>query len=144
MRFLYFLKYFNRLIDIELNFALMPCLKQLHCGDNKLKALPASLGSCKCLDDLDATNNELTEIPPELSGCTALVKLNFTMNKIKFIPPDLSSCQFLRRVDMSKNPIDKSLLAACQQHREVEFIKTDEYAAVYWPATGRQRPGTVL
>jgi len=135
---------YNKLTTIDINFEGIPLLKELHCSDNSLTSLPGSLGTCKHLVLIEATNNQITEIPFELSTCTSLVKLDFTMNKISLIPADLASCEHLQRVDLSKNPVHEKLLPACVDHREVEFIKTDEYAAVYWTASGRQRPANVV
>lgn len=50
------------------------------CADNKLDAIPWSIGKLQRLETLDAHNNCLTELPASLWNCASLTAINATSN----------------------------------------------------------------
>ena len=52
--------------------SLPPTLRWLILTDNRVEALPASIGQCAGLQKLALAGNRLTRLPPEMAACTRL------------------------------------------------------------------------
>lgn len=78
-------------------------LESLDVSENRLTALPASLGQFKELKVIRAVKNQLSSLPPfEL---TKLETLDVSWNQLKHLPNQLCSCTSLRQLKVSNNQL---------------------------------------
>jgi len=95
----------NKLIALPPSIGELGSLTKLDCSDNKLTVLPPELGACAKLEDLLVYKNELKEVPKELGALGALKVLNLFNNKIKKLPNELGALSCLDEVNVSGNKL---------------------------------------
>lgn len=66
--------------------SLPPALRWLILTDNRITALPASIGRCGQLQKLMLAGNLLTSLPDELAACTNLELLRIAANRLAALP----------------------------------------------------------
>ena len=72
--------------------------------DNKIKALPHSLGKLHKLQKFSTAGNQLTSLPEEMANCHNLELLRISANKLTHIPSWLSTLPKLSWLAFSGNP----------------------------------------
>ncbi|KAL6645094.1 hypothetical protein ACP70R_016702 [Stipagrostis hirtigluma subsp. patula] len=78
----------------------------LNVSDNKLKALPESIGGCNSLEDLQANGNSIEDVPSSICNLVCLKSLSLNGNKIHQLPPNLLRvCKALQNLSLHDNPI---------------------------------------
>lgn len=83
-----------------------PILQELTLDNNRLTALPSSIGNITSLIILDASHNELTSLPDTLGECLMLEQLLVQENRILSLPEEIGRCSKLRRVDLKNNCLE--------------------------------------
>uniref|UniRef100_A0A453IPJ4 Uncharacterized protein n=4 Tax=Aegilops tauschii TaxID=37682 RepID=A0A453IPJ4_AEGTS len=78
----------------------------LNVSDNKLNALPESIGGCKSLEELQANGNAIEDVPSSICNLACLKSLSLNGNKIRQLPPNLlKDCKALQNLSLHSNPI---------------------------------------
>ncbi|XP_078179308.1 LRR/ubiquitin-like domain protein [Carex rostrata] len=78
-------------------------LSFLSLNNNRLTALPSSLGSLTSLRQLHLAFNNLTALPTELASLTHLEVLKANNNRISLLPLSIGNCKSLIEIDLSSN-----------------------------------------
>eukprot|EP00088_Acartia_fossae_P015157 TRINITY_DN18259_c0_g2_i1.p1 TRINITY_DN18259_c0_g2~~TRINITY_DN18259_c0_g2_i1.p1 ORF type:complete len:241 (+),score=51.51 TRINITY_DN18259_c0_g2_i1:41-763(+) len=78
-------------------------LRNLDLSNNKLTALPQTLGSYKILKSLNVSRNRIVEIPQQIENLIKLEILNLSFNCIQKIPHGFSKLKNLKEIDLSHN-----------------------------------------
>jgi leucine-rich repeat protein SHOC2 len=73
--------------------------------DNRLIALPESLGNLLNLTDLDLRNNRLTSLPESLGQLQKLRYLDLRANALWMLPTSLSTLRNLEKLDLRWNKL---------------------------------------
>ena len=66
--------------------ALPPTLRWLILTDNRIEALPATIGRCAGLQKLALAGNRLHSLPPDMAACTRLELLRIAANRMTGLP----------------------------------------------------------
>ncbi|XP_064408986.1 DISP complex protein LRCH3 isoform X2 [Latimeria chalumnae] len=112
----------NQLTTLPPYLCCLP-LKVLIISNNKLAALPDSIGSLASLRQLDASCNELQSLPTQIGNLESLRDLNVRRNHITTLPDELSELPLVR-VDFSCNRISR--IPVCYRHlRHLQSIILD-------------------
>lgn len=85
--------------------ALRDAVKALDATNNRLVALPPSLGSLSSLQRLVLAQNRLAELPPALCSLSALKTLSLDSNALAALPPALGSLRNLERLSLADNQL---------------------------------------
>merc|ERR1712226_375837 len=85
-------------------FTLLPELKKVTLGDNKLTALPSSVGASG-LESLLVEGNQLAEVPEFVASMPALQVLFLQNNQLTALPAAFGKNSTLKRVNLSGNKI---------------------------------------
>jgi Leucine-rich repeat (LRR) protein len=97
--------------------------------ENKLTALPESLGSLKSLKELHIGVNKLKSLPDSLSALTLLQRFGFQKNKITTLPEWLSNLPDLKWINVEDNPLDENSKKFLKElEKRVEVFHIWEYA----------------
>ena len=91
--------------------SLHPNLRWLILTDNKITALPATIGRCTRMQKLMLAGNRLTSLPVELSQCRDLGLLRISANHLADLPAWLLSMPKLAWVAFAGNPFSKAQTA---------------------------------
>jgi len=91
--------------------ALGPQLQWLILTDNKITALPPTIGKCSKLQKLMLSGNLISSLPDEISNCTNLELVRLSSNKLVEPPMTLLSLPNLAWVAFSDNPFLDSITA---------------------------------
>jgi len=84
--------------------SLPPSLRWLVLTDNRIEALPASIGRCRPLQKLMLAGNRLRALPPELAACRNLELLRLAANVLEEFPHWLLTLPRLSWLAMAGNP----------------------------------------
>lgn len=84
--------------------ALPPSLRWLILTDNRIAALPASIGRCSQLQKLMLAGNHLRELPPSLAHCSQLELLRIAANRLTSLPAWLGEMPRLAWLAFAGNP----------------------------------------
>ncbi|TLD14173.1 uncharacterized protein PgNI_02873 [Pyricularia grisea] len=84
--------------------SLPPKLRWLILTNNKITALPKSIGSCGRLEKCMLAGNSLTELPEEMAGCQKLTLLRLSANRIDLLPDWLFHLPNLAFLSFAGNP----------------------------------------
>jgi Leucine-rich repeat (LRR) protein len=91
----------NLLKQLPSNFGqCYPFLETFTAQDNRISALPKSVGSFTSLTFLCLSRNALETLPREISSCTSLTHLDLTDNQITFLPKEARKLTKLIHLDM--------------------------------------------
>jgi hypothetical protein len=93
----------NRICHIP-EAALTPQLRWLILTDNRLTALPPSIGRCGRLQKLMLAGNLLTKLPAEMAACQSLELLRISANRLPALPPWLLALPRLSWLAFGGNP----------------------------------------
>lgn len=93
----------NKITTIEPD-ALQEQMRWLILTDNKISALPSTIGRCTRLQKCMLSGNLLTELPSEISKCTSLELIRLASNKLVDPPLELLRLPRLSWVALSDNP----------------------------------------
>ncbi len=88
--------------------ALPPATRWLILTDNKISALPDSMGSLATLQKLMLAGNKLTELPDSMSQCKALELLRISANRFDALPDFLLHLPKLAWLAFAGNPFCKT------------------------------------
>ncbi|MCW1887236.1 leucine-rich repeat-containing serine/threonine-protein kinase [Luteolibacter flavescens] len=84
--------------------ALPPSLRWLILTDNRIEALPASIGNCRPLQKLMLSGNRLAGLPEEMAACTNLELIRLAANRFESLPPWLLEMPSLAWLAFAGNP----------------------------------------
>ena len=95
----------NEIIHFELLSPIcrMGSLQKLHLANNRLSALPESIGQLRSLTDLGVHNNALIELPASIGRLAALEKLSAQNNALAFLPESFGQLNELKTVSLVRN-----------------------------------------
>jgi hypothetical protein len=97
--------------------SLPPRLRWLILTDNRLKALPESIGQCARLQKLMLSCNQLQQLPESLVQCQRLELLRIASNRFEQLPELIFALPQLAWLAMAGNPItQKSELLALDEN----------------------------
>jgi hypothetical protein len=99
--------------------SLPPTLRWLILTDNRVEALPASIGQCSGLQKLALAGNRLTRLPPEMAACTRLELLRIAANALTELPDWLLRLPRLAWLAYAGNPFCAAVDDAMQQGARV-------------------------
>lgn len=99
--------------------SLPPTLRWLILTDNRVEALPASIGQCSGLQKLALAGNRLTRLPPEMAACTRLELLRIAANALTELPDWLLRLPRLAWLAYAGNPFCAAVDEALQQGAQV-------------------------
>lgn len=102
-----------------LEASLPPTLRWLILTDNRVEALPASIGQCSGLQKLALAGNRLTRLPPEMAACTRLELLRIAANALTELPDWLLRLPRLAWLAYAGNPFCAAVDEALQQGARV-------------------------
>ena len=80
-------------------------ITRLALNSQRLKELPATIGSLRSLQNLDARNNELRELPESFGQLVSLQTLKLSKNKLDFLPETFGNASSLESIDISENSL---------------------------------------
>ncbi|KAI0018672.1 outer arm dynein light chain 1 [Xylariomycetidae sp. FL0641] len=84
--------------------SLPPRLRWLILTNNRIDALPTSIGKCSRLQKCMLSGNQLAELPDEMSSCRKLGLLRLSANRIKHVPAWLFRLPELAFLSIAGNP----------------------------------------
>lgn len=93
----------NAMVSIPQD-ALPPRLRWLILTDNKLTALPASIGKCERLQKCMLAGNQLCFLPSEMANCRKLALLRLSANRLHSLPDWLLDMPKLAFISFAGNP----------------------------------------
>ncbi len=96
----------NQIIHIS-EKALPPTTRWLILTNNRLKALPKSIGNCLPMQKLALAGNQLQTLPEELANCKNLGLLRISANQLQELPTWLLAMPKLSWLAFSGNPFSK-------------------------------------
>jgi hypothetical protein len=109
----------------ELPAAALPeKLRWLILSDNRLREIPAQLGSCTHLQKLMLAGNQLQRLPDELAACTRLELLRIAANRFAQLPDWLFTLPRLAWLAYSGNP--------CSDNSETSAMSAQQITHVDW------------
>ncbi|KAF8977629.1 Toll-like receptor 5 [Entomortierella lignicola] len=82
-------------------------LRQLVASDNKLEAIPKSIGLCKELRNLNLGRNQLTSLPTEIADLKQLDTLDLSENLLCVIPGDVADFLTKTTLLLTGNPFTR-------------------------------------
>ncbi|KAF9351584.1 Leucine-rich repeat serine/threonine-protein kinase 2 [Mortierella sp. AD094] len=82
-------------------------LRQLVVSDNKLEAIPKSIGLCKELRNLNLGRNQLTSLPTEIADLKQLDTLDLSENLLCVIPGDVADFLTKTTLLLTGNPFTR-------------------------------------
>jgi len=82
-------------------------LRQLVASDNKLEAIPKSIGMCKELRSLNLGRNQLTSLPTEIADLKQLDTLDLSENLLCVIPGDVADFLTKTTLLLTGNPFTR-------------------------------------
>ncbi|KAK4214592.1 leucine-rich repeat-containing protein 28 [Rhypophila decipiens] len=88
--------------------SLPPRLRWLILTDNRITALPASIGRCSRLEKCMLAGNLLQGLPAEMAQCKNLALLRLSANRVEALPPWLVSLPRLAFLSFAGNPCASS------------------------------------
>ena len=91
----------NRIAEVA---ALPPSLRWLILTDNRIEALPASIGRCAPLQKLMLSGNRLAALPDEMAACTNLELVRLAANRFERLPDWLLALPKLAWLAFAGNP----------------------------------------
>ena len=91
--------------------ALTPRLRWLILTNNRIRTLPAKIGSCSLLQKLMLAGNELTGIPESLANCHRLELLRLSANQLQAFPQWLLTLPRLSWLAYAGNPFTADIEA---------------------------------
>lgn len=94
--------------------SLPPGLRWLILTENRIEALPASIGRCTRLQKLALAGNRLASLPPEMAACTGLELLRIAANRLTDLPGWLPALPRLAWLAYAGNPFCAAVDAAWQ------------------------------
>ena len=94
--------------------SLPPGLRWLILTENRIEALPASIGRCTRLQKLALAGNRLLSLPPEMAACTGLELLRIAANRLTALPDWLPALPRLAWLAYAGNPFCAAVDAAWQ------------------------------
>ena len=97
----------NRIHDIPED-AISPNLRWLILTNNRVSALPKSIGKCYRLEKLMLAGNRLATLPDELQYCRSLALLRLSANQIETLPEWLFTMPKLSWLAFSGNPCGRN------------------------------------
>lgn len=97
-----------------------PNLRWLILTNNKLKALPESIGKCTRLQKVALAGNRLTELPDSMKYCRKIQLLRISANELKVLPEWLFELPELSWLAFSANPCSEKLIIT-RQLTEIPF-----------------------
>lgn len=89
-----------------------PNLRWLILTNNKIEALPPTIGNCSRMQKLMLAGNKLTTLPQELQKCQDLGLLRISANLLSYLPEWLLDMPKLSWLAFSGNPFVKTLFIA--------------------------------
>lgn len=102
----YSLKLKERLKTIPAEvFVSFPNLIELDLSKNRLREIPAAIGSLKNLKRLILFKNLIEELPAEIGELGELEELIINQNELTTLPPEIGKLKKLRYIDMWSNNI---------------------------------------
>ena len=85
--------------------AISPGLRWLILTDNRVSALPDSIGNCARLQKLMLAGNQLADLPEAMRGCVGLELLRISANRFKALPEWLLQLPRLTWLAFGGNPV---------------------------------------
>ncbi len=99
--------------------SLPPTLRWLILTDNRVEALPASIGQCAGVQKLALAGNRLTRLPAAMAACTRLELLRIAANALTELPDWLLRLPRLAWLAYAGNPFCEAVDEALQQGAQV-------------------------
>ncbi|XP_003379446.1 putative leucine Rich repeat-containing domain protein [Trichinella spiralis] len=93
----------NKIQALPYSIGSLQCLLVLLCSYNHLRNVPCEIGQCAELSQLDFQHNELSEIPESVGCLRNLTRLGLRYNKLTAIPASLSNCTKLEEFNIEGN-----------------------------------------
>ena len=82
-------------------------LQILYLDNNKLNALPDSIGNLSSLQSLNLSNNQLRELPNSIGGLSNLQDLTLDRNKLEKLPNSIGGLSNLERLILYSNKLEE-------------------------------------
>ncbi|TLS26663.1 hypothetical protein PpBr36_05453 [Pyricularia pennisetigena] len=111
----------NSMTSIPEN-SLPPKLRWLILTNNKITALPKSIGSCGQLEKCMLAGNFLTALPDEMAGCQKLTLLRLSANRIDQLPDWLFHLPNLAFLSFAGNPCTESARTTSRARRNSDSL----------------------
>ncbi|MCW1924938.1 leucine-rich repeat-containing serine/threonine-protein kinase [Luteolibacter arcticus] len=102
----------NRIERVE---ALPPSLRWLILTDNRIAAIPPSIGNCQPLQKLMLSGNRLESLPDEMAACTNLELVRLAANRFRSLPDWLFRMPKLAWLAFAGNPFVEEPTAAAAE-----------------------------
>ncbi|KAJ9156655.1 Leucine-rich repeat-containing protein 28 [Pleurostoma richardsiae] len=106
--------------------ALPPRLRWLILTDNRIEALPRSIGRCTRLQKCMLAGNRLRALPAEMRACERLALLRLSSNRLEELPEWLFEMPELAFLSFAGNPCSTPGTPASLVNGNVNGIKTNE------------------
>lgn len=108
--------------------SLPPKLRWLILTNNRISALPKSIGSCAQLEKCMLSGNTLSELPDEMARCQKLTLLRLSANKIEQLPDWLFKLPNLAFLSFAGNPCTASERTTGRARRNSESLPQIRWA----------------
>ncbi|MEW5839254.1 MAG: leucine-rich repeat-containing protein kinase family protein [Pseudomonadota bacterium] len=129
---------------------LPPALRWLILTDNRIQALPESLGRLRFLQKLMLAGNRLSALPQSLQQCTRLQLIRLSANQLPHLPDFLLSLPQLAWLAFAGNPFCSSTSAVSDasphvRMEDLDLLETlgEGASGVIYRARWRQAPATI-
>ncbi|XP_052004711.1 leucine-rich repeat and calponin homology domain-containing protein 1-like isoform X2 [Xyrauchen texanus] len=134
----------NKLNALPESIGLLTNLMELDVSCNEITALPRHIGRLKALREVDVHRNLLCVLPDDLADLP-LVKFDFSCNKVSTIPVCYRKMTHLQSLQLENNPLQSPPAQICMKGKihifkylAMEACRSDKMAdALYLPITDR-------
>ncbi|XP_051997780.1 leucine-rich repeat and calponin homology domain-containing protein 1 isoform X2 [Xyrauchen texanus] len=134
----------NKLNALPESIGLLTNLMELDVSYNEITALPRHIGRLKALRELNVHRNLLCVLPEDLADLP-LVKFDFSCNKVSTIPVCYRKMTHLQSLQLENNPLQSPPAQICMKGKihifkylTMEACRSDKMAdALYLPITDR-------
>ena len=113
-------------IEVIPESALHPNVRWLILTNNKLEALPQTIGNCKRMQKLMLAGNQLTFLPKTLANCNNLSLLRIAANRLTELPEWLLVLPNLAWLAFSGNDFKQEFIYADAQELNAEHFNLSE------------------
>lgn len=101
--------------------AFPPTLRWLILTDNRIQALPDSIGECQAMQKLMLAGNQLTSLPDSLQQCQNLELLRLSANELQTLPTWLFSMPKLAWLAYAGNAFNRSEITQSDQLTNIPY-----------------------
>ncbi|XP_006662410.2 plant intracellular Ras-group-related LRR protein 8 [Oryza brachyantha] len=93
----------NRLVALPSSLGSMTHLRELRIANNRLETLPVEIGLLKHLEILIASNNRISSLPSSIGDCESLNEVDLSSNLLAELPEAFGNLQNLKVLSLRNN-----------------------------------------